>query len=162
MIPNTFNVLVHTTTSPVKFLSVHAELVSQTKLKIRLQDKLERTTIVSQQSPSPSTMERLHVFSQGAKTTLLLPSPMWMRSSGGKALATSKGILKAPMPSLVVDVPVRVGDMVEKGQTIVVLESMKTETVLRSDLAGVVKLIGCKKGEMVQEGKELVVIEEGT
>ena len=81
-------------------------------------------------------------------------------SLGGDVLAAGKGVLKAPMPSLVVDVPVAVGDRVEKGQAIVVLESMKTETVLRSDIAGVVKLVGCKKGEMVQEGTELVTIEE--
>jgi len=64
------------------------------------------------------------------------------------------------MPSLVVEVRVKVGDKVEKGQAIVVLESMKTETVLRTDVAGVVKTIGCLKGEMVEEGKELVDIEE--
>jgi 3-methylcrotonyl-CoA carboxylase alpha subunit len=36
---------------------------------------------------------------------------------------------------------------------------MKTETVLRANVAGVVKAIGCKNGEMVEEGKELVDIE---
>ena len=63
------------------------------------------------------------------------------------------------MPSLVVDVRVKLGDRVEKGQAIVVLESMKTETVLRADVAGVVKAVGCKNGEMVEEGRELVEIE---
>lgn len=72
----------------------------------------------------------------------------------------AKGALKAPMPSLVVEVRVKVGDRVEKGQPVVVLESMKTETILRTDVAGVVKSVGCKKGEMVEEGKELVDIEE--
>jgi 3-methylcrotonyl-CoA carboxylase alpha subunit len=63
------------------------------------------------------------------------------------------------MPSLVVEVKVKVGDTVKKGQAIVVLESMKTETVLRAGGEGVVKAIGCKNGEMVEEGKELVDIE---
>ena len=63
------------------------------------------------------------------------------------------------MPSLVVDVRVKLGDRVEKGQAIIVLESMKTETVLRADVAGVVKAVGCKNGEMVEEGRELVEIE---
>jgi len=105
-------------------------------------------------------MERLHLFNGGTKTILVLPSPNWLLSLGGDILNAAKGALKAPMPSLVVEVRVKVGDKVEKGQAVVVLESMKTETVLRTDVAGVVKAVGCMKGEMVEEGKELVDIEE--
>jgi 3-methylcrotonyl-CoA carboxylase alpha subunit len=64
------------------------------------------------------------------------------------------------MPSLVVEVRVKLGERVEKGQAVVVLESMKTETVLRADAAGVVKAVGCRNGEMVEEGRELIEIEE--
>jgi 3-methylcrotonyl-CoA carboxylase alpha subunit len=67
---------------------------------------------------------------------------------------------RAPMPSLVVEVRVAVGDRVEKGQAFVVLESMKTETALRAPADGIIKAIGCVKGEMVEEGGELVDIEE--
>ena len=63
------------------------------------------------------------------------------------------------MPSLIVELRVDVGDRVEKGQGIVVLESMKTETVLRAHTAGVVKSVGCIAGEQVEEGRELVEIE---
>lgn len=63
------------------------------------------------------------------------------------------------MPSLIVEVKVKLGDRVEKGQAVVILESMKTETVLRAEAAGVVQAVGCKKGEMVEEGRELVDIE---
>lgn len=104
-------------------------------------------------------MERLHIFSDGHKTSLVLPSPEWLLSLGGDLLKVGAGALKAPMPSLVVDVKVKIGDRVEKGQAVVVLESMKTETVLRSDISGIVKAVECKKGEMVAEGKELVDIE---
>jgi 3-methylcrotonyl-CoA carboxylase alpha subunit len=104
-------------------------------------------------------MERLHVFSKGHKTTLVVPSPNWLLSLGGDVLSAAKGAIKAPMPSLVVELRVKVGDRVEEGQAVVVLESMKTETVLRANVAGVVKAIGCKNGEMVEEGKELVDIE---
>lgn len=73
--------------------------------------------------------------------------------------ATAKRGIRAPMPSLVVEVKVKAGDTVEKGQAVVVLESMKTETVLRAGGKGVVRAVGCKNGEMVDEGKELVDIE---
>lgn len=74
-------------------------------------------------------------------------------------MSVAKGALKAPMPSVVVEVRVSEGDRVEKGQPVVILESMKTETVLRAPADGVVKSIGCTKGEMVEEGRELVDIE---
>lgn len=63
------------------------------------------------------------------------------------------------MPSVVVEVKVGVGEKVERGQAVVVLESMKTETVLRSEVDGVVRGVGCVKGEMVEEGRVLVDVE---
>ncbi|KAG5644145.1 hypothetical protein DXG03_009039 [Asterophora parasitica] len=123
-------------------------------------------TVVSQAPPpnvpvstNPNTLERLHVFADGHKTTFIVSSPNWLLSLGGDVLSAAKGGLKAPMPSLVVEVRVKVGDRVEEGQAVVVLESMKTETVLRANVAGVVKAIGCKNGEMVEEGRELVDIQ---
>ena len=162
-----FDISVITPTASKKFLSVSAQMLSSTNLSTTLDSQAFDTTIVSQPPPaavpassSPNTMERLHLFNGGTKTTLVLPSPNWLLSLGGDILNAAKGALKAPMPSLVVEVRVKVGDKVEKGQAVVVLESMKTETVLRTDVAGVVKAVGCVKGEMVEEGKELVDIEE--
>ena len=91
---------------------------------------------------------------------MVVPSPNWLLSLGGEVLNAAKGALRAPMPSLVVEVRVKVGDCVEEGQAVVVLESMKTETVLRANVSGVVKAIGCKNGEMVEEGRDLVDIVE--
>lgn len=106
-------------------------------------------------------MECLHIFSDHHRYTLILPTPTWLLSLGSDILSHSKdlGTLRAPMPSLVVDVKVKPGERVEKGQVAVVLESMKTETVVRVEVGGVVSAVGCAKGEMVEEGKELVRIE---
>lgn len=150
--------------SPTTFKSVSARLTSPTTLSAFSTN----TTIVSQSPPpavpastSSNTMERLHLFAaDGTKTTLTLPPPAWLLSLGGDVLAAHKGALRAPMPSLVVEVRVSPGQRVDKGQVVVVLESMKTETVLRAEVAGVVKAVGCAKGEMVEEGRELVDIEE--
>lgn len=166
--PGRYNVIVRTDSSETSFLDIPAELASPTSLATTLDGESLKTTIVSQRPPpdvpaslSVNTMERLHVFSSGRKITLVLPSPKWLLSLGGDLLkAAAKGALKAPMPSLVVEVKVKVGDKVVKGQAVVVLESMKTETVLRANTDGVVKAVACKDGEMVAEGKELVDIEE--
>ena len=148
-----------------EFVSVPAHLVSKDEVFSSVGGRSLRTTVVSQPPPSslpasssPNTMERLHVFLNGQKSTLVLPTPKWLLSLSGDVLGAGKGALKAPMPSLVVEVKVNVGDKVEKGQAVVVLESMKTETVLRSEVDGFVKVVGCENGEMVEEGRELVSI----
>ncbi|KAI6102682.1 hypothetical protein EDD16DRAFT_1644900 [Pisolithus croceorrhizus] len=160
--PGYFNVTVQSPSgAPVTYTSLAARLTSPTTLTAFSR----RTTIVSQPTPtsaftSSNIAERLHIFSaDGSKTTLALPSPSWLASLGRDVLAVSKGALRAPMPSLVVEVKVTVGDKVEKGQVVVVLESMKTETVMRSEITGIVKAVGCTKGEMVEEGRELVDID---
>lgn len=157
-----YEVLVNTLEGKtVQFSSVTAHLFNNT-LSSTLNQKNAHTTIVSQPpiagARSSNAMERLHVFSEGRKTTLTLPVPKWLLSLAGDS-TSSQGLLKAPMPSLIVELRVNVGDRVEKGQAIVVLESMKTETVLRADTTGVVKSVGCRAGEQVEEGRELVEIE---
>lgn len=148
--------------------NVSARLTSPTTVETTLKGQSLRTTVVAQPPPpavpasaAPHTQERLHVFHAGRKTTLVVPAPHWLLSLGGDVLdaAQAKGALRAPMPSLVVEVRVAVGDRVRAGDAVVVLESMKTETVLRASRAGVVRLVGCAKGEMVEEGRELVDIE---
>lgn len=155
--PGIFDITVNGTT---EFISVPAHLISEDEVFSSVGGRSLRATVVSQPaSSSPNTTERLHVFSDGQKSTLVLPTPKWLISAGREVSGVGKGALKAPMPSLVVEVKVSVGDRVEKGQAVVVLESMKTETVLRAECDGVVRGVGCKNGEMVEEGRELVSVE---
>jgi acetyl-CoA carboxylase biotin carboxyl carrier protein len=52
-----------------------------------------------------------------------------------------------------------VGDTIEEGDTVVILESMKMEMPVEAEDAGTVKEIRCKEGEAVNEGDVLVVLE---
>lgn len=69
------------------------------------------------------------------------------------------GCLSAPMHGLVVDVPVQEGDIVEKGQTLVVLESMKMQMQLRSPHPGKVTKVAVQHGSQVEKGALLVQFE---
>jgi pyruvate carboxylase subunit B len=64
--------------------------------------------------------------------------------------------LVAPMPGLIVRVTVSVGDAVEAGQGIVVMEAMKMENELRAASAGTVKTIHIQPGMAVEKGAPLV------
>lgn len=67
--------------------------------------------------------------------------------------------IKAPMPGLVIDIKVKAGDLLEEGDTILVLEAMKMENMLKSPGTGTVKAIKVNKGEAVEKGQVLIEVE---
>ncbi len=66
--------------------------------------------------------------------------------------------VKAPMPGLIVAIPVEVGQEVKAGQNVVILESMKMENELKSPRAGRVERINVKERDSVEQNQVLVVI----
>ena len=73
--------------------------------------------------------------------------------------ARGSGAVLASMPGVVAEVVVKVGDIVEVGQVVLVLESMKLFTSFQSQIAGTVTDVACRAGETVSAGKRLVLIE---
>jgi acetyl/propionyl-CoA carboxylase alpha subunit len=69
------------------------------------------------------------------------------------------GSLLAPMPGTVVRALVAVGDRVESGDTVVVLEAMKMEHSIRAPRAGVVMEVDVESGQVVDNGQVLVVVD---
>lgn len=67
--------------------------------------------------------------------------------------------LKAPMPGMVLNVKIKPGDEISKGQAVVVLEAMKMENVLKAEADATVKAIHCKQGEAVEKNQVLVEFE---
>jgi biotin carboxyl carrier protein len=65
-------------------------------------------------------------------------------------------VLKAPMPGLVISVPVSEGEVVEIGQTLVILESMKMQNELRAPYTGKVARLRIKAGESVEQKQILL------
>ena len=70
----------------------------------------------------------------------------------------SDGALRAPMPGKIVATPAKAGDIVTKGQPIVVLEAMKMEHALVAPFDGVVETIGAAVGEQVVDGAVLATV----
>ena len=75
------------------------------------------------------------------------------------AAASAKSGVKSPLPGVILDIKVNVGDEVKKGQTIIILEAMKMENSINADKDGKVTTINVSKGESVLEGTDLVIIE---
>jgi len=67
-----------------------------------------------------------------------------------------RGSVGAPMPGVVLDIKVKVGDRVERQQPLAVISAMKMEMVVQSPLEGVVKSIVAERG-MKLEGEDLLM-----
>ena len=75
------------------------------------------------------------------------------------AAAVNGHAIKTPLPGVIIDVKVNVGDAVKKGDTVVVLEAMKLENYINADRDGKVTAVQVAKGDTVADGAVLIVIE---
>ena len=88
------------------------------------------------------------------------PQPAHAASSASASpKANANNAVKAPLPGVIVEVKVAVGDKVKIGDTVVVLEAMKMANNLDTEKAGTVTAILVQPGESVMEDTPLVVIE---
>lgn len=76
----------------------------------------------------------------------------------GTADAAGSGLIKASMDGAIIDVLVEAGQHVEKGQTLVILEAMKMEHPLKSDVNGVIASVNTTKGDQVKLRQLLVEV----
>ncbi|MBO5920627.1 MAG: acetyl-CoA carboxylase biotin carboxyl carrier protein subunit [Bacteroidales bacterium] len=74
-------------------------------------------------------------------------------AAGGAGTAVT-----SPLPGVILDVCVKEGDVVKRGQTVMVLEAMKMENAIESTADGTVTAIKVGKGDSVLEGAPLVII----
>lgn len=83
-----------------------------------------------------------------------------LRTAAGAGVAeTGEFHLKAPMPGLVVAVPVSEGQDVKKGQVLLILESMKMQNELKAPRDGKVSRIKVKAGESVEQKQALLSVQ---
>lgn len=74
----------------------------------------------------------------------------------GKA-ATGKPVV-APLPGTINEIKVKVGDKVNAGDTVVILEAMKMQNNIEAETSGTITGINVNKGDAVMEGDTLVTI----
>ena len=79
------------------------------------------------------------------------PSPKAAPAAGGAGI-------KAPLPGVILDIKVKVGDAVAKGQTVAILEAMKMENNINADREGTVVSINVAKGQSIAEGTDIITL----
>ena len=118
-------------------------------------------------------VRQLPVVSSGPNSdlTLVLGAETWQCSvmdereslaraaEGGGGGRASGGVLKSVMPGIVREVRVAVGDAVERGQPLLILEAMKMENEIRADMDGTVTALHVAPGVAVAKGDQLITLE---
>lgn len=105
----------------------------------------------SKNSPNPTEMT---IFSRGRQYNLHIPRPAWLTKALG--IKERPNSVLAPMPCRILRVDVRAGDRVRKDQSLLAIESMKMETVIRSPGDGTVHRVVHGEGEICGAGTALV------
>lgn len=81
-----------------------------------------------------------------------------VRSLGEDAAGAGENDIRAPMPGVVISVPIRPGDTVAAGDVLVVIESMKVQTTLRAGLAATVLSVHVAEGQTFDRDHVLVTL----
>ena len=92
-----------------------------------------------------------HTVQMKDKFDLLLEKLGMNNGSGGKM-----NNVKAPMPGLIIDLRVSVGQAIQAGDPLLILEAMKMENIIKSSGEAVVKRVAVKKGDSVEKGQVLI------
>ena len=108
--------------------------------------------------PYTVQMEPNEVKKERVKVSAPKPAAKQVSAPQQGAPAASGDALKAPLPGVIKNICVAVGDTVSEGQTLVVLEAMKMENNLDAEKAGTVTAIHVEVGQNVMENTPLVTI----
>lgn len=111
-------------------------------------------------------VEILHEEGQVSKTprlerTQVIPEAVAKPTVTEKpGAAIGLGLIKSPLPGIVLKLHVRVGDKVQAGQSIMVMEAMKMENEIHCAISGTVQELRVKEGDSVLESDVLAVIQQ--
>ena len=83
------------------------------------------------------------------------PAPRKPAGAGGA------GAVTAPMPGVILDIGVKVGDTVDRGQVVAVLEAMKMQNSIKSPRAGTIAEVCVTVGQAVGHGDTIIRFQEG-
>ncbi len=146
------------------------------KIKVKIQDEVFDVEVGNIQSrPIPVEIQgkkfevwpveenlpcgpEVHTTTTASITHNLQNQPVPQASSS--AVANSSKQVRAPIPGVIVEISVKVGDTVSYGQELCVLEAMKMKNSIRSCREGMIAQIFIAGGEQVQQGKVLMEYSE--
>ncbi len=79
-----------------------------------------------------------------------------------KKTKIGNGTISSSIPGKIISVNIDIGDLVNEGDVLVILEAMKMQNEIVSPIKGIVKNINCKTGDSIDANVPLIIVEEKT
>jgi len=125
-------------------------------------DALGESPVISYMQQMPAQMPQAPMAPPAAAPAPKAAAPEPVKEPEAAPAAAAPSVegtpLPAPMPGMIVSYAKQVGDSVDEGETVVVLEAMKMENALPSPTSGTIKAINYSSGDSVAKGDVLLVI----
>ena len=96
---------------------------------------------------------QVDILTEGYTAPAPRPAAKPAAAPAGKGTA-----VQSPLPGVILDIKVAVGDQVKAGQTVAILEAMKMENNINAECDGVITAIKVSKGDNILEGSDIVII----
>ena len=131
--------------------NVAVEELEGNKANVTVNGKSYQVELDRQAKPAVSKPVVARPAATPAAAPAAAPAPKAAPAAGGAGI-------KAPLPGVILDIKVKVGDTVSKGQTIAILEAMKMENNINADREGTVVSINVEKGQSIAEGTDIITL----
>ncbi|MBQ3208038.1 MAG: biotin/lipoyl-binding protein [Bacteroidales bacterium] len=130
--------------------SLSGNIADVTVNGVSYQVEMENASAPAQTSAAPAPASAVQAPSAPVQPASPAPAPVSATGQGKP--------VTSPLPGVIIDIKVKVGDTVKAGQTIAVLEAMKMENDIQAEWDGVITAVNASKGDSVLEGAAIVTI----
>lgn len=139
-----------------KKLSVEFSKINNYLFLLKVGDKVYEVTTTKSNSEKYNFLVYGRFYEATVRTTLEEKANEFLSQ---KEKLSHHDNIKAPMPGMILKVNKKVGDKVEIGEPVLILEAMKMENELRSPASGIIKELLVKEGESVEKDTILLSID---
>lgn len=140
---NNYNVVINNSEEADNLLNVE---VNGQAYSVEMEKAIKKTKVAAKP-----------VVTRSVESTVSAPT-VQVAKPAAVVSASGAGAVKSPLPGVILEVLVKVGDPIQMGQKLFVLEAMKMENSINSDKEGKVIEIKANKGDSVLEGADLIII----
>ena len=140
----------------VNINSVEGNMANVTVNGVSYDIEMEKPVAAPKATPAPKAAPAPAAAPKAAPAPAPAPAP---KAAPAPAAAPTGGkALKAPLPGVIKDIKVAVGDQVKEGQVVLILEAMKMENEINAECDGTITAISVNKDDSVLEGTVLLTI----
>ena len=139
----------------VEIQDIEGNIANVTVNGIPFEVEMKQPVKAGKQKVKLGQSEEQRVKSEVSNSSTSTPAP---DATPKSAPATGGKPVVAPLPGTINDIKVKVGDKVNVGDTVVILEAMKMQNNIEAESAGTIASIHVNKGDAVMEGDTLVTI----